>query len=51
MSSNDLQTPRDEYYRSNVILDADYKPAILDEFIKTCENLRVEEQHQLKILL
>jgi hypothetical protein len=26
-------------------------PASLDDVIKTCENLHVEEQHQLKILL
>jgi hypothetical protein len=29
------------------ILDAEYKPASLDDVIKTCENLHVEEQHQL----
>jgi hypothetical protein len=33
------------------ILDAEYKPASLDDVIKACENLHVEEQHQLKILL
>jgi hypothetical protein len=32
-------------------LDAEYKPASLDDVIKTCENLHVEEQHQLKTLL
>jgi hypothetical protein len=32
------------------ILDAEYKPASLDDVIKTCENLHVEEQHLLKIL-
>jgi hypothetical protein len=26
-------------------------PASLDDVIKTCENLHVEDQHQLKILL
>jgi hypothetical protein len=33
------------------ILDAEYKPASFDDVIKTCENLHVEEQHQLEILL
>jgi hypothetical protein len=37
--------------KATVILDAEYKPASLDDVIKTCENLHVEEQHQLKILL
>jgi hypothetical protein len=34
-----------------LILDAEYKPASLDDVIKTCKNLHVEEQHQLKTLL
>jgi hypothetical protein len=42
---------RDEYSRATKILDAEYKPASLDDVIKTCENLQVEEQHQLKELL
>jgi hypothetical protein len=42
---------RDEYSRATKILDAEYEPASLDDVIKTCENLHVEEQHQLKILL
>jgi hypothetical protein len=33
------------------ILDAEYKPASLDDVSKTCENLHVEEKHQLKLLL
>jgi hypothetical protein len=35
------------------LLDAEYKyvSARLDDIIKTCKNLHVEEQHQLKILL
>jgi hypothetical protein len=33
------------------ILDAECKPESFDDVIKTCENLHVEEQHQLKILL
>jgi hypothetical protein len=45
------QTLRDEYSRATKILDAEYKPASLDDAIKTCENRHVEEQHQLKALL
>jgi hypothetical protein len=51
MSSNEPQTLIDEISRATKILDAEYKPASLDDVIKTCENLHVEEQHQLKILL
>jgi hypothetical protein len=51
VSENEPQTLRDEYYRSTKILDSEYKPASLDDVIKTCENLHVEEQHQLKMLL
>jgi hypothetical protein len=51
MIANDPQTLRDEYSRTTKILDAEYKPASLDDVIKTCENLHVEEQHQLKTLL
>jgi hypothetical protein len=51
MSSNEPQTLRDEYSRANKILDAEYKPESLDDVIKTCENLHIEEQHQLKTLL
>jgi hypothetical protein len=53
MSANEPQTLRDEYSRATKILDAEYKPVYssLDDVIKTCENLHVEEQHQLKILL
>jgi hypothetical protein len=51
MSSNKAKTLRNEYSWSTKILDADSKPACLDNVIKTCENLLVEEQHQLKILL
>jgi hypothetical protein len=50
MSANEPQTLRDEYSRSTKILDAEYKPTSLNDFIKTCENLHVEEQHQLKTL-
>jgi hypothetical protein len=51
MSANKPQTLRDEYSQATKILDADYKPASLDDVIKTCENLHVEEQHHFKILL
>jgi hypothetical protein len=51
MSANEPQTLIDEYSRAIKILDAEYKPASLDDVIKTCENLHVDEQHQLKILL
>jgi hypothetical protein len=53
MIANEPQTLRDqdEYSQPTKILDAEYKPASLDYVIKTCENLHVEEQHQLKILL
>jgi hypothetical protein len=50
MSANEPQTLRNEYSRATIILNAEYKPASLDDG-KTCENLHVEEQHQLKILL
>jgi hypothetical protein len=33
------------------ILDAEYGATSLDKVIKACQNLHVEEQHQLKILL
>jgi hypothetical protein len=48
MSANEPQTLRDKYSRANKILDAEYKPASLDDVIKTCQNLHVEEQYQLK---
>jgi hypothetical protein len=53
MSANEPPTLRDEYSRATKILDAEYKQSLasLDDVIKTCENLHVEEQHQLKILL
>jgi uncharacterized tellurite resistance protein B-like protein len=46
------KTLRYEYSQANKILDAEYKPkpVSVDDLIKTCENLHVEEQHQLKIL-
>jgi hypothetical protein len=42
MSENEPQTLRDEYSQATKILDAE---------CKTCENLRVEDQHQLKTLI
>jgi hypothetical protein len=51
MSTNEPQTLRDKYSRATEILDAEYKPKSSDDVIKTCENLHVEKQHQLKILL
>jgi hypothetical protein len=51
MNANEPQTLIDEYSPATKILDAEYKPASLDDVIKTCENLHVEEQHQLKTLL
>jgi hypothetical protein len=51
MIANKPQTLRGEYSQATEILDAEYKPESLYDVIKTCENLHVEEQHQLKALL
>jgi hypothetical protein len=53
MIANEPQTLRDEYSRATKTLDAEYKHdlAILEDIIKTCENLHVEKQHQLKEFL
>jgi hypothetical protein len=51
MSANEPQTLRDEYSQAIEILDAECKPSSLDDVIKTCENLHIEEQHHHKILL
>jgi hypothetical protein len=53
VSANEPQTLRDEYSQATKILDAEYKQTSsrFDDVIKTCENLHVEEQHQLKALL
>jgi hypothetical protein len=51
MTANEPQTLRDEYSQAIKILDAEFMPASLDDVIKTCENLHVEEQYQLKILI
>jgi hypothetical protein len=50
MSANEPQTLRDEYSLDTKILDAKYKPESLEDVIKTCENLQIEEQHKLKTL-
>jgi hypothetical protein len=51
MRANEPQTLTNEYSQATKIIDAEYKPASLDDVIKTCENLYVEEQQQIKILL
>jgi hypothetical protein len=53
LRANEPQTLSDEYSRATKILDAEYKQVStsLDDVIKTCENLHVKEQYQLKILL
>jgi hypothetical protein len=43
MSTNKPQKLRDEYPHVTEILDVEYKPARLDDVIKTCENLHAEE--------
>jgi hypothetical protein len=47
MSANEPQTLRDEYSWATKSLDAEYKHilASLDDVIKTCENLHVEEHN------
>jgi hypothetical protein len=52
MSANEPHTLRDKYSRTTKILDAEYRhlPAILDDVMKACGKLHVEEQHQFKIL-
>jgi hypothetical protein len=47
LTANEPQSLMNEYSRSTKILDAEYKPADLEEIIKTSENLGEEEQHQL----
>jgi hypothetical protein len=51
MIANESQTLRNEHSQATKTQDDEYKPASLDDIIKTCENLHVEEQHQLKRLL
>jgi hypothetical protein len=51
MSANETKRAQRWIFLSSKTLDADHKPASLDDVIKTCENLHVEEHHKLKILL
>ena len=51
LTANEPQTLVDKFSHSTKILDAEYKPAVLDEVIKMCENLNQEEQHQLLQIL
>jgi hypothetical protein len=51
MNANEPQTFRGAYFRATKFLDAEYKPVSLDDVIRTCENLHVEEHHQIKILI
>jgi predicted deacetylase len=53
LSANEPQMLKDQYSQATKTFDAEYKqtPASLDDVIKTCEILHVEEQHQLKIVL
>jgi hypothetical protein len=51
LTANEPQNLMDEFYCSTKILDAEYKPAILEEVSKTCGNLSEEEQHQLHQVL
>jgi hypothetical protein len=51
LTANESQRLWDEFSRTTKILDTEYKPVSLDDVIKTCENLHVEEQNQLKKLL
>jgi hypothetical protein len=47
LTANEPQRLMDEFSCSTKILDAEYKPAILEEVTKACENLNEEEQRQL----
>jgi hypothetical protein len=51
LSADEPQTLRGEYSWATKTLDADYNEESLDDVIKACENLHVEQQHQLKVLL
>jgi hypothetical protein len=46
-AANEPQSLMDKFSRSTKIIDAEYKPAILEEVIKTCENLSDEKQHKI----
>ena len=47
LAANEPQSLVDKFSRSTNILDAEYKPEILEEVTKACENLNEEEQRQL----
>jgi hypothetical protein len=47
LTANEPQSLLNEFSVSTKILDAEYKPAILEEVSKTCKNLNEEEQHRL----
>jgi hypothetical protein len=51
LASNELQSLVDKFLRSTKILDAEYKPAVLEEVTQWCTNLNKEEQHKLLELL
>ena len=51
LSANEPQSLVKELSRSTKILDAEYKPAILEEVIQLCDNLKTEEQQELLKLL
>jgi hypothetical protein len=51
LSANEPKILRGEYSRDTKILDAEYKPASLDDYIKVCENIHVEGHHHHEILL
>jgi hypothetical protein len=53
MSTNEAKRLTEENSPATKLLDAEYKQksACLDDVIKTCENLHVEEQNQFKTLL
>jgi hypothetical protein len=50
LSSKEPQTLINEFYLATKILDFEYKqaPASIDDVIRKCEKLHVEEPHQLE---
>jgi hypothetical protein len=48
--SNQPQSLVNEFSRSTKVLDADSKPAILEDVAQMCENLNSEEQHELSLI-
>ena len=51
LSANEPQSLVNKFLLSNKILDAEYKPAVLEQVTQMCENLNAEEQHQLLKLI